>query len=160
MDDLPLKLPSLEINSKVIKRVTSAKFLGIKINEHLNWDDHIKTVENKVAKNIGLLYKAKPFLSKQCLNSLYFSFINCYINYPNIVWGNCYKSKLKKLNAQMKHASRIIMEKDKLTHARPLMRELKILNVYQLNIYQTICFMFKVKNNNIPEAFKNKFTIT
>ena len=53
------------------------------------------------------------------------------------------------------HASRIIYYEDKYTHARPLMQSLNALNIYQLNIFQTLIFMFKVKNNMAPNIFNN-----
>ena len=31
------------------------------LDENVNWQEHIHTVENKIAKNIGLLYHAKVF---------------------------------------------------------------------------------------------------
>ena len=50
---IPLKLPMLAINGKVIERTTSIKFHGILFDEHLSWKNHISIVENKVSKNIG-----------------------------------------------------------------------------------------------------------
>ena len=58
-DNLPLQLPVLKINNYEIKRSTSIKFLGVMVDEHLNWKDHINVIENKLSKNLGLLHKAK-----------------------------------------------------------------------------------------------------
>ena len=76
-DNLPLQLPALKINDYEIKRSFSIKFLGILMAEHLSWIDHINTLENKLSKNLGLLYKAKPFLNAKAMKSLYFSFFHC-----------------------------------------------------------------------------------
>ena len=57
-DNLPLQLPVLKINNYEIKRSTSIKFLGVMVDEHLNWKDHINIIENKLSKNLGLLHKA------------------------------------------------------------------------------------------------------
>ena len=54
-DDLPLKLPDLKIANKEIERKKAIKFLGEMLDENVNWQEHIRTVENKIAKNIGLL---------------------------------------------------------------------------------------------------------
>ena len=35
------------------------KFLGVMVDEHLNWKDHINVIESKLSKNLGLLHKAK-----------------------------------------------------------------------------------------------------
>ena len=56
-DNIPLRLPNLNINGLTVERESSIKFLGVWIDENLTWKDHIHTVENKIAKNIGLLIK-------------------------------------------------------------------------------------------------------
>ena len=69
--NIPLKLPVLATSGKVIERTTSIKFLGILLDEHLSWKNHISVVENKVSKKIGILYKAKNIVGKDGLKSLY-----------------------------------------------------------------------------------------
>ena len=78
-DDIPLVLPKLNINSE-IARTESIKFLGVLSDENLSWKTHIKYIENKISKNIGILFKARPFLNKKSLSSLYYSYIHSYIN--------------------------------------------------------------------------------
>ena len=48
-------------------RAESVKFLAALLDENLTWKPHIKYIEKKIAKKIGLLFKAKPFLNKQSL---------------------------------------------------------------------------------------------
>ena len=60
-DKLPLKMPEVNIGNSMTKRKSSAKFLGVMLNENISWKDHIKTTEKKLAKIIGLLYRAKPY---------------------------------------------------------------------------------------------------
>ena len=38
------------------------------------------------------------------------------------------------------------------------MKKLNIFNVYKINLYQSLIFMFRVKNNTIPFVFHEKFT--
>ena len=64
-----------------IKRPESIKFLGVFLDENLSWKDHIRHTENKIAKNIGLLFRSKPYLTTKCLLSLYYSYIHTYISY-------------------------------------------------------------------------------
>ena len=40
------------------------------------------------------------------------------------------------------------------------MKELNILNVYQMNLLKHLLFMFKVKNSIIPRAFNQVFSLT
>ena len=87
----------LAIKGKVIERMTSITFLGILLDEHLSWKNHILVVENKVSKNIGILQKTKNIFCKSGLKTLYFSFIHSYLNYGNNAWGSTNRIKLKKL---------------------------------------------------------------
>ena len=158
-DRIPLQLPKLEINNVRIKREQIMRFLGVLLDENMTWKNHISSIESKVSKNLGVLYKARRLLNKKCLKQIYFSCIHSYLNYGNISWASTNKTKLKTLLRRQKHGARIINLQDRLTHAKPLLQELKALNIYQLNIFQTLLFMHKVKNDNIPDVFKNSFMI-
>ena len=37
------------------------------------------------------------------------------------------------------------------------MEEIKLLNIYKLNIYQALTFMYKIKRDTAPAAFRNNF---
>ena len=45
-----------------------------------------------------------------------------------------------------------------MTHATPLLQQLNALNVYQLNILQTLNFVFKLQQNLVPNTFHQLFT--
>ena len=92
-------LPKLTVSNHVIERQVFMKFLGVLLDENLNWKEHIKYTENKIAKNLGLLYKARPFLERNALLALYYSYIQTYINYANIAWSSTCRTSLKKLTA-------------------------------------------------------------
>ena len=66
------------------------------LDENLTWKEHIKYLENEVGKNIGILFRSKPYLNKKSLLSLYYSFIHSYISYANIAWERTYLSYMKK----------------------------------------------------------------
>ena len=64
-DDIPLKLPRLQVNNYNIERIPSIKFLRVLLDENLSWKDHIKYNEKKISKSIGILYKARDYLSQE-----------------------------------------------------------------------------------------------
>ena len=72
----------LKINDYDIKRSSSIKFFRVLVDEHFSWTDHINILENKLSKNLGLLYKSKHFLNG--MKSLFYSFFHSYLNYGNI----------------------------------------------------------------------------
>ena len=144
-ENIPLKLPLLQLNSSIIEREYSLKFLGVILDEHLTWKKHIQLIENKVSKNVGVLYKASKLINSKCLRSIYFSFIHSFINYVNIAWASTNKPNQEKLFGKQKQAAGIIFNQDRFTHVRPL---LKTLNVCQINLLQVLLFMHKIKTNS------------
>ena len=60
------------------------------------------------------MYRAKPFLDKESLLSSYYSYIHSYLNYTNLAWGSTYRTNLKKLHSQQKHAIRIVHNRQNL----------------------------------------------
>ena len=143
-DEILLKLLALMIGNNNIERKSSMKFLGVMLDEHISWTDHVGTTENKIVKNIDLLYRVSQFLNDSSLKTVYFSYIRSCLNYANIAWASTYATKLKRVYLKQKHAVRIVFNKDKLTHSKPLFENLNALNVYQINIYQDLNFMHKV----------------
>ena len=61
-DSLLSQLPTMTFNNIEIKRENSIKFLGVIIDENLTWKSHIEVVENKISKNIGVLYMTSHLL--------------------------------------------------------------------------------------------------
>ena len=157
-DNIPLKLPKLTMNEKEISRTNCIKFLGVLFDENLTWKSHINLIENKIAKNIGILYKARYTVNQCGLRSLYYSFIHSYLNYGNIVWASTNRTKLKRLASKQREAIRIIDGNINETIFEK-MQKFKILNIHKINIYQVLNFMFRVKNNTIPNVFNKKFKL-
>ena len=113
--------------------------------------------ENKIAKDIGLIYKAKPYLNKNSLLASYFSYIHSYIKYANLVWRGTHRTYLRKIYSQQKHASRLLRDKNRFYHSKELFESCEILNVYKLNLLDTVVFMHKMKNRTAPPLFLEKF---
>ena len=49
---IPSHLLTLKINNHDIERVNTMKFLGVLLDDNLSWKEHIKYLENKIAKDI------------------------------------------------------------------------------------------------------------
>ena len=156
---IPDVLPVLKIDNYNINRDNVTKFLGILIDENLTWKPQIANTLMKVSKSIGILYKSRNTLNKHLLKQLYFSFIHSYLTYGNIAWGSTCKSTLIPLYRCQKHAIRVINFKDCFTHTKPLFDEMKVLNIYEINVSQILCFMFKCKMKLSPPIFHNIFKL-
>ena len=89
------------------------KYLGLIVDQKLKWIDHIAHVKLKIAQGLGIINKAKPFLSKKCLKNIYYSFIYPYFTYCVEVWGNAAASHLLPLCLLQNKVVRIITYSNK-----------------------------------------------
>ena len=71
----------VKINDCVLNRVNIIKYLCVIIDHKLKWCEHISYVKNKVSKGLGIIFKARMFVDKKCLRSLYHSFVHPYLTY-------------------------------------------------------------------------------
>ena len=152
--DIPNILPPLHVDNVLIKREFVTKFLGVYLDENISWRDQINIVSTKVFKSIEILYRTRCILKTFLRKQLCFYFINCYLNYANIVWASTNNSKLQALYRHQKHAARIIYFKGKFTSTKPLLQQINVMAVYEMNIFQTLCFMYLCKSGNTPSIFK------
>ena len=113
--------------------------------------------ENEIAKNIGILYKAGPYLDKRALLCLCYSYIHSYLNYTKTAWWSTNRTYLRKIQSQQKHAIKIIFHESKFAHTREHLKENNILNIYRLNIFNNLPFLHSVKNGIVPNIFFFKF---
>ena len=111
--------PIVSINSINIERVYITKFLGVHIDCQLDWNGHIKSIQNKIAKNVSVMNRVKHLLNSHALYSLYTTLIIPYMNYCCEFWGNNYKSRIQPLYMLQKKAIRICKHEGYLSHTRP-----------------------------------------
>ena len=61
----------------------------------LNFEEHLKTIVNKINKTIGLLRKFQNFLPTKSLLAIYKSFIRPHLNYGDIIYDQPYNTSFR-----------------------------------------------------------------
>ena len=134
----------------------STKFLGLVIDEHLTWKNHLAHVNKKIS---GALFstpgikQAKNILPKASLRTLYFALIEPHLSYGILAWGNANKKTLHKTEMLQKRAIITINNAKYRSHTDPL---LKLSDMYTL---QATLFMYDYTNNRLPSSFSHIFPL-
>ena len=149
----------ISIGGCEISQVSSTKFLGVLVDEHLSWKEHIHSVTNKVSRSLGIIKRIRDFVHQSCLLTLYYSLIYPYLIYCNIVWASTYPSNLHKLLITQKKFVRIATSSNYLAPSAPLFKKLNLLSVYDINTVQSCSFIYKCTylSNMLPTPFKEYF---
>jgi hypothetical protein len=77
----------IKVSNEEIMRVSHTKFLGINIDEKLNWNEHVQSLLLKLSSGIYSLNMTKNILSTSSKRLLYFANIRSHLNYAICVWG-------------------------------------------------------------------------
>ena len=103
------------------------KYLGVTFEENLKWNEYISKVSKSVSRGIGMIARAKHYLSSKHLLLLYNTLILPYLNYCAAFWGSTYSTWTDKLVKLQKRVLRIIGKKPYLYHTRELFIKYNIL---------------------------------
>ncbi|XP_022777752.1 uncharacterized protein LOC111319200 [Stylophora pistillata] len=104
--------PSLFINENAIEQVTSAKSLGVYVDQNINWKCHIENISKKIACAIRAIKRIRHLTPFNVLIKVYNNLIQPHFDYCNVVWGNCNKGLSEKLQRLQKRPTRILMTPD------------------------------------------------
>jgi hypothetical protein len=154
---LPTSYPNLCIFGTPITLVESSKFLGVYVDQHLSWKEHVSNIATKIAKNLGILSRISRILPPQTRTSLYYTLIHPYISYCNIVWASAYKSNLSKILVLQKRAIRFVAKIPYRAHTKAEFLGLKILQPEQIRQLQIGIFMYRYIHNQLPATYKDYF---
>lgn len=149
----------LVMNNMPIEKKTSTKFLGMIIDDQLNWHDHIQLTKTKLSSSMFILNQAKHYLSKKYLLTLYYSLVYPYITYGLTLWGGTHKAYTKKIFILQKKAIRVINKAKYNDHTHRLFKDLKVLKLPDLYSWQVSKFMYRFSNKMLPMSLSNIFTV-
>ena len=151
---------TLIVNNLPILSCDKAKYLGVFIDSRLNFHSHIKSVENKVARSVGILSKLKHFLPSNSLLKLYYAFIHPHLLYGLSIWGCTHKSYLSKLQTLQNKAVKIIGGGKYMDHATPFYSKLKILKIPELYKHEVAKLVFHHYHQRLPPLLSNLYIKT
>ena len=139
------------------ERVRVAKFLGVLIDEHLNWKPHIASVQSKLSKTTAILYKCSQIIDSCSMRIIYCSVFLPYIHYCSEIWGNTYHSNINRIIIIQKRAIRLLFGAGRLDHTTPLYQRANILEFTDLVKLKTAVFMYKAYHCMLPENIQRNF---
>ena len=147
------------IEHERINRVHVTKFLGIYIDDKLNWKYHINTVRSKLSRVAAIIYRASCLINQDGIYMLYCSLFLPYINYCSEIWGNTYCTNVECITVLQKRVVRLVCGARRLDHTNPLFKQLGILKFVDLVKFKTSIIMFKAYHNILPDSLQKMFTL-
>ena len=81
------KKMNFHLSGQKIRQKTCIKYLGVLIDEHLLFKDHIKFLKQKLNRANGILAKLRHQLPSDILEIVYYSLFDIDLRYACQIWG-------------------------------------------------------------------------
>ena len=101
----------LSVDGMQLTKVESERVLGVYIDSHLTWNEHIAdTLRRKLLQIIAILSRARKYIPAKYLLLLYNASIKPLLTYCCTVWSNCSQTNLDDLFKLQKRCARLILD--------------------------------------------------
>ena len=141
--------PSLHIGDEAV--ITSTKYMGVQVDQFLNWDEHLVTITKKVSRGLGMLRYAKRCLPLVTVQAMYKSLIEPHFRYCCPVWGGGGTTTLQELQKSQNRAARIVTNSPYDAHSQPLIQKLRWPTIKELIESETAKVVYKALHNEAPD---------
>ena len=150
----PLK--PVMLGNKVLDFVTETKCLGIIIDNQLSWLSHIELICRSFGQKVNQLKRLK-YLTKDTVQSIYFTSIIPTVTYCNLVWGTCPPTLLHEVEHIHARAAKIIYRLSDLSNqeAITIAGWQSINSMYKRKL---LTFMYQVYKSELPDNIIRLFS--
>lgn len=134
--------PTIFVDDDVLGQVQETKFLGLIIDEHLSWDQHVDLIMKKTSSGLYALRQMAKSCNSETLITIYYALIQSHIGYGISIYGATNKCNMDRILKQQKRALRIILNLKPIDSVKNFFSQLNIFTVYGLYIYETIKIVY------------------
>ena len=149
----------IHFENTCINRSESAKYLGVILDEHLTWNQHITEVCNKLKTYFKLFYCIRNLINTDQVKIIYYALIYSRIKYGISIFGFTSNERLKRIQVLQNKLLKVLLAKSYRYSTNLLHNELKILKVKDIAKLDALTFIHNYFNNKLPSIFDNYFTL-
>jgi len=158
-------IPQMDISHTIIpslsgtelKKVDSAKYLGIVLDANLKWDEHINFITSRVSRKLYVLQQFSYSMPPNLVANIYFTCIQPIIEYACTVWGHFLNKDSNRIQRLQNKAARIVTKNHDYINTRgfDLVKHLGWQTFDERLNYLTSSLMFKALNGLAPQRICN-----
>ena len=144
------------LNQK-IKRASHIKFLGVILDEHLTWNQHINDICNKLKRLFHIFYNIRNYLNVDNIKTIYYALVYSRIKYGITVYGQAGKTKMQRIQTLQNQLLKVISGKEYRHSTNDLHDEFDFLLVKDIANQEIVAFVHNYFSNNLPPVFDGYF---
>ena len=136
-------LDTIKIGPNYISSTNCTKFLGILVDNHLNFRSHINLICSKISKVIGMLFRLNDILPIDALKTLYSTLLLPHLMYGIEIWYGILKTNDDRLFKLQKKSIRAINCLPYAAHTNEYFKSMNLLKIDDLYKQRSLLYMYK-----------------
>ncbi len=159
--DVDSPILKIQFANVLINRVERSKYLGMILDDKLNWIGHIEYVYKKIVKFTSLFYRLREILPTSVLRNLYFALVYPHIMYGIELYANTYQTYLDQLIKTNNKILRILLRRKLDTPVVQLYKSYNTLPIPLLFRYNINILVHKVLfgPEGLPAVYRDYFCV-
>ena len=143
-------IKSIRIGSTQVEPVTSAKNIGVTLDQEMNLSTHINNTVRNCYYHLRQISVIRPYLTHIATETLINAVITSRLDYCNSLYVGLPDCSLGKLQLIQNNAAKVIFQKKRRDHATPLLKTLHWLKVEYRIKFKINLLSFKALHGKAP----------
>lgn len=144
-------LDTLSIDGEVVEQVKLVKYLGVIVDEKLNFNEHIDYIIRKAASKYGMLCKINKYLTFDNKIMIYKTLIAPHFEYCASILFLASKRQMRRMQTVQNRTMRLILGCDRKTSSQLMREVLQWMSVSERITFRTLTLVFKIRNGLTPK---------
>lgn len=145
------KCCNIVINGERLEEVCEIKYLGIIIDNHLQFNSHADYTAKKIAKKVNFLYRLNKYVSSYTMVTVYKSIIAPHFEYCNTIMLNFSENSMSVMQKAQNRAMRAILRCNRFISIRQMLDALSFMTAKERMLYNICIFVHKMVCGMMPQ---------
>lgn len=148
---------SIKIGNEIINRVDCIKYLGVYIDDELNFEGHYDKLLKKINKRVGLMRRINKKMNMESKKIFVKSIILPHIDYCSSILLMFSDEKIKKIQRAINRALRIALMLPNDSNVKEMLENFNLMTVNQRIHFNAIKLIYHATEKGSPVSFASKF---
>ena len=149
------KKAKITLNGEVLRSVPTYKYLGVMLDQTLNFTHHISSLTRVIQHKLTLLSKVKKYLNNDVSLHIYKTMILPFFDYADVIYDRANTTKLDKLQRLQNKCLKICLGQDRRYSTNRAHKEAKVPFLKERRTSHILNFMYKRKSDK-PQLLDNR----
>ena len=146
--------PHVTVNGNIISVVEQFKYLGIILDPHLTFKDHVKKVVNMVKFGISNFKIIRPYIPTEAAKLYMHGMILSHIKYCLTNWCQTGVTSFSLVESLYKQTLKVLDNKPRSYHHCFIISKYNLLSIDNLKIFADLCLVYKILNGLAPPPLR------